>query len=74
MRKTLTSVALLAFCVGGLVGCNNKSIELDKEKAVIFDAKRDGDIKTGGGPGGGNTGDAGTMVGKKKLPAPAGGK
>lgn len=70
MRKTLYSVAVLACCLGASVGCNNKSIEMDKDKAVIFDSKRDGDIKTGGGPTGATSADSGTMVGKKKLPPP----
>ena len=72
MRKTLCSVVLLAFGVASLAGCNNKSIELDKEKVVPYDAKRDGDPKAAGGPGGGPEGAQGSMKGgtKKSLPPP----
>jgi hypothetical protein len=72
MRKTLCSVVLLAFGVAVLMGCNNKSIELDKEKVVPYDAKRDGDPKAAGGPGGGPEGAQGSMKGggKKSLPPP----
>lgn len=71
MRKTLLSLALLAFGVSALPGCSSKGIqEVDKEKAVIFDSKRDGDVKTGGGPSGGASGAPETMTGKKALPKP----
>jgi hypothetical protein len=72
MRKTLCSVVLLAFGAAAFVGCNNKSIELDKDKVVPYDKSRDGDPGVAGGPGGTPEGAQKSMTGaqKKKLPPP----
>ncbi len=71
MRQSLRLLAVLAFGLVGLTGCNSKSIqEVDKDKAVIYDSKRDGDLKTGGGPGGAGDTAPATMTGKKPLPKP----
>lgn len=54
MRQTLT-VALLLGLLSGIVGCSNKSIDVDKAKTVAYDPVRDGepkDIGPGMGKGG----------------------
>ena len=49
--RSLTAVLTVAGMLLAFPGCSNK-IELNPEKTVAFDPKRDGEPKTMGGPAG----------------------
>ena len=62
-------MALLSLGLVALTGCSSKSIEVNKDTTVIFDEKRDGNIKEAGGKSGGGGTGSGPMSGKK-MPMP----